>query len=322
MAMNEFDLIQLFFNQEKINRPDVMQGIGDDAALLQVPTGQQLVVTTDTLVANKHFPENTSPGDIGYKALAVNLSDLAAMGAKPAWILLALTLPTADKNWLEAFTKDFFSLIHRFNCQLVGGDLTKGPLSITVQALGFVPVGKALRRCGAQVGDQIIVTGTLGDAGLALNYLQKKIPFSFTKNEIKQFMTRFNRPEPHVSVGLALRDIATSAIDISDGFVADLGHILAASQMSAKIDVSKIPLSDSLKKLPTKEAYSLALNAGDDYELCFTVPKFREHKLQDVLKKLDCHYTPVGCITLGNKLILENYDKTQFILEKQGFKHF
>ncbi|WP_218814979.1 thiamine-phosphate kinase [Rickettsiella endosymbiont of Dermanyssus gallinae] len=321
MPISEFDLIQRFFNQEKNNRADVIRGIGDDAAVLQPPAGQQLVVTTDTLVAGQHFPENTSPFDIAYKALAVNLSDLAAMGAEPAWILLALTLPVADKAWLSEFTQGFFSLMHRFQCQLVGGDTTRGPLSITVQALGFIPNGKALLRSGAQAGDPIYVTGTLGDAGLALADLKNKVDI-LTQEQRSALLTRLNRPDPRVAIGLALRDIASSAIDISDGLAADLAHILAASQVGAVVEVAKLPLSKTLLALQPEKAQQLALSAGDDYELCFTVPEARESALKQALEKIACPYTAVGFISKESGLLLQGENGEPFLLEKQGFLHF
>ncbi len=322
MLISEFELIQHFFNQKKANRSDVIQGIGDDAAVLQPPTGQQLVVTTDTLVAGQHFPKNAAPADIGYKALAVNLSDLAAMGAKPAWILLALTLPTADESWLKEFTQSFFSLLNRFQCQLVGGDLTQGPLSITIQALGFVPSKKVLLRSGAQVGDRIYVTGTLGDAGLALAYLQTKISYLFTQEQIKFFIARLNRPEPRVSVGLALRGIASSAIDISDGLAADLSHILTASKVGAEIETTKLPFSEPLKELAQEEAHQFSLSAGDDYELCFTVPASRESQLQHCLKNIACPYTCIGTIKHELGLSLYRADGSLVRLKELGFQHF
>jgi thiamine-monophosphate kinase len=322
MSVNEFDLIQHFFNQEKNNRKDVILGIGDDAALLQVPLGQQLVVSTDTLVSGRHFPENTSPADIAYKALAVNLSDLAAMGAEPAWILLALTLPQADERWLHEFTEGFFPLMQRFQLQLVGGDMTQGPLTITIQALGFVPSGKALCRVGARPGDRIYVSGTLGDAGLALESIQKKSTLGLTKPQMLSIMQRLNRPEPRIEMGLALRDIATSAIDISDGLAADLSHILSANQLGAILQLEKLPLSDSLQTLPCNVAWPLALTAGDDYELCFTVSELHERALQQHLMAINIPYTCIGSIKKEPGLMLLDKNGSVFFLEKTGFKHF
>jgi thiamine-monophosphate kinase len=320
--MNEFDLIQNFFNREIKNRTEVILGIGDDAALLQVPFGQQLVASIDTLVAGRHFPENTPPADIAYKALAVNLSDLAAMGAEPAWILLALTLPTVNEIWLKGFSQGFFSLMQDFHLQLVGGDMTCGPLSITVQALGFVPAGKALCRLGAMPGDCIYVSGTLGDAGLALAYLRKETPLVLTQSQIQWLMQRLNRPEPRVELGLALRNIATSAIDISDGLVADLNHILAANQLGATIQLADLPLSAVLQQLPREQAWQLALSAGDDYELCFTVPESSQIALQSHLKVIHSSCTCIGQIKKEPGLSMIREDGSLLALEKTGFQHF
>ncbi len=322
MPISEFDLIQDFFNQEKKNRSDVILGIGDDAALLQVPFGQQLVVSTDTLVAGRHFPENTSPADIAYKALAVNLSDLAAMGAEPAWVLLALTLPSVNEIWLKEFSQGFFSLMQNFRLQLVGGDMTRGPLSITVQALGFVPTGKALCRLGARPGDRIYVSETLGDAGLALAYLRKEISFALTQNQVQWLMQRLNRPQPRVELGLALRNIATSAIDVSDGLAADLSHILVANQLGATIELADLPLSTSLQLLPREQAWQLALSAGDDYELCFTVPPSCEIALQAHLKAINSSCTCIGQIKKEPGLSVIREDGSLWMLEKTGFQHF
>lgn len=319
MSLNEFALIQRFFTK-KNSRQDVRLGIGDDGAVLQVPSGKQLVVSTDTLVAGRHFSEESSAEDIGYKALAVNLSDLAAMGAEPAWVLLALSLPIANEKWLSDFSHGFFSLIERFQLQLVGGDITRGPLVINVQILGFVPKGKALLRCTAMPGDRIYVTGTLGDAGLALHYLQKKI--QLPQNAIQHLMQRLNRPEPRIELGLVLRGIASSAIDISDGLVADLGHILCASGVGATIQAINLPLSASLQSLACEAAWQLALSAGDDYELCFTVPESRESTLQQHLTSINIPYTCIGRITKDPGLAVLREDNSEIILEKTGFKHF
>jgi thiamine-monophosphate kinase len=319
--MDEFNLIEYFFNRNKRNRADVIRGIGDDAALLMPPPEHCLVATIDTLLNKKHFLQNTPPKTLGHKALAVNLSDLAAMGAEPAWILLALTLPTADETWLAEFSKGFFTLLRRFKCQLVGGDLTCGPLSITIQALGFVPERKALLRDNAKIGDHIYVTGTLGDAGLALAYLQKKISLNLNAAQKKILLDRLNCPEPRIAMGLALRDIANSAIDISDGLAADLEHILTASQVGGIIYLDRLPFSHCLAKLPRKKAWQFALNAGDDYELCFTAPKLSDLALQQLAKTVGCRITCIGIITKEKGLFFSHSDAS-FRLETKGFQHF
>ena len=322
MSFNEFDLIQRFFNQPTKQRRDVILGIGDDASILQVPFDQQLVVSTDTLVSARHFPLNTTPDNIGYKALAVNLSDLAAMGAEPAWVLLALTLPNANADWLKEFTDGFFSLMHKFNLQLVGGDLTQGPLTITFQVLGFVSPGKALRRVGAKLGDRIYVTGTLGDAGLALETINNKNCFGLTESQIFSVMQRLNRPEPRVEFGLALRDMASSAIDISDGLAADLDHILSSNHLGAVLQLENLPLSPVLKTLPAKKAWQLALSSGDDYELCFTVSESHERALQQRLILQNIPYVCIGSVKKEPGLLLLDNNGTAFDIDNLGYQHF
>ncbi|TLY48298.1 MAG: thiamine-phosphate kinase [Gammaproteobacteria bacterium] len=322
MSFNEFDLIQRFFNQATHQRGDVILGIGDDAAILQVPFDQQLVVSTDTLVSGRHFPVNTAPADIGYKSLAVNLSDLAAMGAEPVWVLLALTLPNANEAWLNEFTNGFFPLMQNFHLQLVGGDMTQGPLTITFQALGFVPPGKALSRIGAKLGDRIYVTGTLGDAGLALESINNKNYFGLTESQIVSVMHRLNRPEPRVELGLALRDIANCAIDVSDGLAADLGHILSANQAGAILQLEKLPLSDALKALPIEKAWQLALSSGDDYELCFTVSESHERALQQCLIGQNVPYACIGSIKKEPGLLLLDNKGSAFKMDNSGYQHF
>ena len=326
-SLNEFELINHFFKQQARYRPDVILGIGDDAALLQIPEGQLLAVTTDTLIAGVHFPENSKPFDIAYKALAVNLSDLAAMGAEPAWISLALTLPEADQVWLEEFCNGLFTLIKKFNLQLIGGDTTRGHLSITITAQGFVPANNALRRSGAKPGDKIYVTGTLGDAGLALQLIKNNATYSacekiLTEKEKQFIFQRFNRPEPKVEAGLVLRNIASSAIDISDGLAADLNHILQASNVGATIIVDNLPLSSVLKKINFNDALTLALSAGDDYELCFTISPEKEQLLKSAFEKLNVFHTFIGIIEKNTELRLHDRHGQSFVLDKQGFKHF
>ena len=322
MSFNEFDLIQRFFNRPINPRRDVILGIGDDGAILQVPFNQQLVVSTDTLVSGRHFPANTLPADIGYKALAVNLSDLAAMGAQPAWVLLALTLPNANEVWLKEFTDGFFPLMQDYHLQLVGGDMTQGPLTITFQALGFVPPDKALSRVGAKRGDRIYVTGTLGDAGLALESLNNKNCFGLSQSQVSFAMQRLNRPEPRIELGLALRGIASSAIDVSDGLAADLAHILSANQVGAILQLEKLPLSDALKVLPTEKAWQLALSSGDDYELCFTVSELHERTLQQRLSLQHVPYACIGSIKKEPGLLLLDNNGFAFNMNNSGYQHF
>lgn len=311
--MNEFDIIQSFFNKQIIQRNDVVLGIGDDGAIVKVTPDQEIVITTDTLVEKVHFGTDTPAYDIGYKSLAVNLSDLAAMGATPAWITLALTMPKSNEAWLREFSKGLFELANRFNIQLIGGDLTHGPLAITIQAHGFVPKNQALRREGAKSGDLIYVTHTLGDAALGLLYLQQKT-IHLEKAAEEYLLTRLNRPEPRVAIGEKLRGIAHAAIDISDGLAADLGHLLKSSRMGAIVYVNEIPLSRVMSEsINRDEAIALALNGGDDYELCFTAPP-------NQIIELDC--TCIGKITEQSGLILKHRDGTKYTGAIHGYQHF
>lgn len=312
MSLTEFNLIDHFITQRTPIRQDVILGIGDDCALLAVPPGYELAVSMDTLVAGVHFAHDTAAYDVGYKALAVNLSDLAAMGAEPAWVTLAMTLPTINEDWLEGFCAGFFALSKQFNVQVIGGDTTCGPLSITIQIHGLIPAGKAIRRDGAQPGDLIYVTGNLGTAGLALQLGAAAPP------EISRYLLR---PYPRIKEGLALRDIASSAIDISDGLAADLNHILNRSHVGAKINVEQLPMLNELAvHTSLLHAKQLALSAGDDYELCFTVPPEKITCLQQTLPKNSYH--AIGVINQSAILTLQNADGTDFLLTSLGYQHF
>ncbi len=319
--MTEFDIIKNYFAAQTERRSDVALGIGDDAALVVMPKEHELAITTDTLIAGVHFPGTTLPFDIGYKALAVNLSDLAAMGAMPAWVTLAITLPSINEDWIQSFCDGFFTLANRHSVELIGGDLTRGPLSITVQALGFVPAKQAIRRSGAKPGDLIYVTGTLGDAGLALLAYQEKIHLSPQYH--RQLTERLDRPEPRIETGIALRNLAHAAIDISDGLAADLGHILEQSQVGARLNVDHLPLSEELKhSLPHEEAIALALNAGDDYELCFTVAPDKQQELEKKLSMIACRFTMIGRIETQAGLVCYHEDGKKYDGPINGYQHF
>jgi thiamine-monophosphate kinase len=319
--MNEFELIKNFCSHQTIQRQDVIVETGDDCAIVEVPKNQQLAITTDTLVAGVHFPLNTSAYDIGYKSLAVNLSDLAAMGATPAWVTIALTLPEVQESWLMDFANGFFSLATRSKVQLIGGDLTRGPLTITIQAHGFVPTGQAITRNKAKVGDLIYVTNTLGDAGLALAIINNQIKIDPTDAE--EIMARLNRPEPRWQAGEKLRQIASAAIDISDGLVGDLGHILKKSAVGAVVYVDSLPLSKVLRTcLHEEKAILLALAAGDDYELCFTIPKEHEKLLQAAMKDCHCSCSRIGEITATTGLSLQFKDGRTYYGDITGYQHF
>ncbi|RKZ41263.1 MAG: thiamine-phosphate kinase [Gammaproteobacteria bacterium] len=317
MPIAEFDVIARYFTQAFPKRTDVILGIGDDAALCTVPAGMQLAIAVDTLVEGVHFPRTTCAQDMGYKALAVNLSDMAAMGATPAWMTLALTCPQTDGAWLKGFTQGLLELAKLYQVSLMGGDTTCGPLTITIQIAGFVPPDGALQRCGAQQGDGIYVTGTLGDAGLGLASIQKQV---ILPSQTQQFVeSRLNRPTPRVAEGQALRGIASSAIDISDGLAADLGHILEASGVGASLQLEKLPLSRALiKHLSPEKAWLMALSAGDDYELCFTVPHQKEVALQKALP----NYTRIGIIESSPGLRCLDAQGQLFRFEKTGYQHF
>jgi thiamine-monophosphate kinase len=322
MPASEFFLIDRYFATHGLRRSDVALGIGDDCALLIPPAGQHLVVTMDTLVAGVHFFASTDPEGLGHKALAVNLSDLAAMGAAPAWATLALTLPEADEDWLGRFCQGLFALADRYDVQLVGGDTTHGPITtITLQAHGFVPPGSALCRNGARPGDGIYVTGTPGDAGLALATAFGKATIAAEHRAFLQ--TRLDRPEPRLAQGLALRGIASAAIDVSDGLAQDLGHILERSRVGARLEVDRLPLSLPLTaSLDPDAAIATALASGDDYELCFTVPLERISLLETVAAAWDCRCTHIGDITPEPGLRLVRTDGSIFPLGRSGYDHF
>lgn len=270
MGAGEFDLIARI-RARASEHAGVVLGIGDDAALLQVPVGLQLVVTADTLNAGVHFPLDTQPADIGWKSLAVNLSDLAAMGATPAWCTLSLSLPAVDNVWIDAFLDGFLALSDLHGISLVGGDTTRGPLSIAVTAMGLVETGAALRRDGARTGDDIWVTGTLGDAAAALHGLQQAHAVS------PALKARLDRPTPRIVAGQRLSGLASSCIDVSDGLLADLAHVYKRSKVGAEIELQRLPASPELSTWQDELRWPLQASGGDDYELCFTAaPRNRE----------------------------------------------
>jgi thiamine-monophosphate kinase len=313
----EFDLIGRI-RARAGSRPDVALGIGDDAALLRVPAGFELAVSTDTLIAGVHFPDDTTPADIGWKALAANLSDLAAMAATPAWALLALTLPSEDVAWLDGFLDGFEELARRHDVALVGGDTTRGPLSITITVHGFVPAGAALRRSGARPGDDIWATGTLGDAAGALVQWRRGGPRS------AKLRYRLDRPTPRLPEALALRGLATAAIDLSDGLAADLGHVLEASKVGAQIDLGRLPTSRILADhFPDEhERWRLQLTGGDDYELCFTAPAANALAIEQALAAGDASATVIGQIASAPGLTFDTPDGEAFDVRASGYDHF
>ncbi|PSW19636.1 thiamine-phosphate kinase [Photobacterium sanctipauli] len=322
MASNEFDLIAQYFERQAVNRSDVPLAIGDDCALLEVPVGSQLAVSTDSLVAGTHFLADADPVRVAHKALASNLSDLAAMGATPAWVSLALTMPEPDEPWLAKFCEGFFALAEYYNVQLVGGDTTKGPLSITLTVHGFVPQGQALTRYGASSGDWIYVTGNLGDsaAGLAVLLGQAELE---DKQLAETLVERHFMAQPRVLTGQALRKVASAALDISDGLVSDLGHILKRSGLAAVIEVDKLPLSPELKAFePLQDkALQLALTSGEEYELCFTVPEQNRGAVETALAHTGVSATCVGQLRPGSGITLLR-DGNPLDWQLQGYDHF
>ena len=319
MSLSEFELINKYFRNAFNDSPDVKCGIGDDAAIISLPKGMDLVVTMDTLAGGIHFPDDATAEDIGYKSLAVNLSDLAAMGADPQWFTLALTLPENDETWLQCFMTGMGVLARQYKLSLVGGDLTRGPLSITIQMQGHIPAGKALFRHGAEAGNLVYVSGTLGDAGLALLSLEKKYPVA--ENDREAVMQRLNWPVPRIELGMALRGIATSAIDISDGLLADLGHILESGSMGAEILLDKLPRSEALAQLPDMDAWELMLTSGDDYELCFTIPVNSKDQVEKKLSRI-CPLRCIGTITDSTGIKWLQPDGREFSPAKNAYTHF
>ena len=321
LCMKEFELINRFFTGRGITRRDVDLGIGDDCALVTIPEGCQLAVTTDTLVEGVHFFSDISPKALGHRILAVNLSDLAAMGAEPAWISIGLTLPNVDETWLEQFTEGMHDIAEYYNVQLIGGDTTQGPLTITVCAKGIVPKGKALTRSGAKVGDWLYVTGDLGDAALAIE--ARKQGWELSDEDRSYAQKKFDYPAPQVAAGQVLRGLANSAIDISDGLLADLSHILTHSGVGATIHADKVPFSNALKNLPNEEVrLMLAMAYGDDYQLLFTVPDSNRVAVEKRLAEYGVTPTCIGQINANVGDVSLLYKDKPWPFPATGFEHF
>ena len=322
MPLSEFDIIAHFFRDGFPRREDVVQGVGDDGAVLQPSPGQQLVLACDTLVAGQHFFPDTDPAALAHKALAVNLSDLAAMGAEPAWFTLALTLPEADSDWLQHFSTGLATLAREFHIALVGGDTTRGPLSLTLTVVGFVPAGEALTRAGARDGDAIVVTGPLGGAALGLAVLQRHHEAGAAEREA--LLACLHRPRPRVAAGLALRGHVHAAIDISDGLCGDLGHILEASGVGASLDVDAIPGHPALAQvLPRRETrYDYILAGGEDYELCLCVAPAEVETVCALLRKAECSPAVIGYIEAQAGLRLRDAAGKCVTVPTPSFQHF
>jgi thiamine-monophosphate kinase len=324
MALDEFQLIQRFFKERcAAYSTNVCLGIGDDCALVNVPDGFCQALSMDTLVSGVHFPETTLPQDIAYKSLAVNLSDLAAMGASPAWFSLSLTLPAIDEDWLTAFSEGLFELANEVSVPLIGGDMTKGSLSITVQIAGHVKECVAMKRSTAKVGDDIYVSGTLGDAAAGL----RVHAHTDLTEEFAPLIRRLNRPTPRNALGGRLAGVASSCIDVSDGLMADLTHICVSSQLGADLHVASLPVSQSLQNLlhrfsmNEREKLKLLLG-GDDYELCFTAPEAVESMVKTVADQAGVPVTKIGKMKVGDTVDWVGLDSDVLSLTQCGFKHF
>jgi thiamine-monophosphate kinase len=315
--LSEFDLIRRFFSAAGSPREDVTIGVGDDCALLRVPPGSELAVSIDTLVAGVHFLGDCDSAGLGHKCLAVGLSDLASMGAEPAWATLALTLPRAEVDWICGFARGFSGLAANTGVALVGGDTTRGPLTISVQVHGFVPQGRGITRGGAGPGDLVCVSGTLGDAGLALRGLQAGRPVS------EYLRRRLERPSPRIGLGLALRGVATAAIDVSDGLAADLGHVLEQSGVGAEIELDSLPLSPEVARVLAEDGeWDLPLASGDDYELCFTLPRDRLGELDRIAHACRCPLWVIGHVVPGSRAEFLLADGRAWRSARTGFDHF
>ena len=338
-GLTEFDIIRRYFStiggegsiskNNTSNHHAVALGVGDDCALLNIPSGQQLALSIDTLIADRHFPAQANPFDIGQRALAVSISDLAAMGARPVAFTLALSLPEVDQNWLQGFSQGLATAAAFYDVPLVGGDTTHGSLSITVQVHGLVKTDSAMLRSAAREGDSIFVSGYLGDAAAALEVIQGRL--SVNSNTQNYLLKRFYQPEARVKLGQAIADLSHAAIDVSDGLLADLGHILKASSVNAQrvlaadIQLSQIPVSpESSNILDRQKLLSFALSGGDDYELCFTVPQKNKQHVIEVGKKLLLPLTEIGQVVTAESSAVRCFDDSGQLVEisKQGYQHF
>jgi thiamine-monophosphate kinase len=321
LAQSEFELIGKYFARLGAERNDVRIGVGDDGAVVMPPASRELVIATDTLVEGVHFPPGSPAASVGHRAFAVNLSDLAAMGAEPAWALLALTLPRVDETWLAQFSRAAGDLCRRHGVALIGGDTTRGPLTINVTMAGIVPIGVALERGGGQAGDAVFVTGTPGDsaAGLALEQGRLHVPDAMAAQILRD---RFLFPTPRCDVGIALRGLASACIDVSDGLGGDLEKLCAASGCGAEVDAAALPVSDALGSAVGRElAREYALTGGDDYELLFSVPLARLGALNAAVAQGLGPLTRIGSLVSANGVrVFARGGVMQF--SGSGFDHF
>ena len=317
-ASSEFELIARHFTRPAAN---AVLGVGDDCALVDITNGMDLAVSTDTMVSGTHFFPDVDPENLGHKALAVNLSDMAAMGAMPYWAMLALTLPSVDHAWLAAFAKGFFDLASEYNVSLIGGDTTRGPLTLTVTIMGEVPAGAALRRNGAKAGNDVWVSGNIGDAALAVAHRHGKLVLA--EADYHEAVMRLYEPTPRVKLGQALRGMATSAIDISDGLLADLGHICRLSGVGATVDLGSIPVSAiGAKHFSNDAALTAIVAGGDDYELCFTAPANSRESIAELTDVLGIPLTHIGQVKRGKGVSLLGSDGKPMKIDGRGYDHF
>ncbi len=321
VPLDEFSLIDRYFRDLGASRSDVRLGVGDDAALLECAADRQLVAAADTLVEGVHFPPGSPPASIGHRALAVNLSDMAAMGAEPAWALLALTVPNAEERWLEEFSRGFATLARQFSVALVGGDTTRGPLCVTVQILGSVERGTALTRSGGAAGDALFVSGTPGDAVAGLHLEQSRLELQDARTE-RELRDRFLFPTPRVALGRRLRAHASACIDVSDGLLADAGKLAHASRCGAVLDYDQLPLSDALvRAVGSERAHTLALTGGDDYELLFAVPQARLTLLIEDVPPEEWQYRRIGTLHSVPGAVVERSGSV-IDFSHRGYDHF
>ena len=323
LMMNEFELIERYFRRAPRNA-DVRIGVGDDGAVFAPSPGMEYVVTVDMLVEGRHFFAGADAEALGHKTLAVNLSDLAAMGALPRFVLLAGALPAPDPAWLGGFMRGFDALAREYDVELVGGDTTRGPRTLSVTAIGELPAGTALTRSGASPGDLIYVSGRLGDAALALAAIDERTDVGAM--ELPSLAAKLNRPQPRVALGVALRGVASAALDVSDGLMGDLGHIRAASRGGATLELAAIPCCDALReKLAGRErdmALGCLLAGGDDYELCFTVPPALRERVDAISLALGLPLTPIGTITVDPALAVRDERGDPMTPLPRAFDHF
>ena len=317
MGLSEFSIIDRFFTPKSYKNSQVELGVGDDCAVLGMAADFEWAITVDTLVEGVHFFRNTEPEYLAHKLIAVNLSDLSSMGARPIAMTLALTLPKIDEEWLQRFSDTLFKLSDRFEVDLIGGDTTSGPLTLTLQAMGLVPKGGGLCRHRAKVGDLIYLTGFLGDAGLGLKVLQ-----GYNLEDSHSVLERLHCPEPRVAIGELIMPYANACVDVSDGLLSDLGHILSKSRVGANLYWEQLPLSSQVRNyINATQDWKMPLNAGDDYELCFTVSPENQQRLENSLSEQSGVWCQIGVIEEGRELYLTKAGRRESIVAA-GFKHF